>query len=119
MGLNMFVAVPTSGVTANFNALSDSWLKESAYPRQISRIGFAGGTSDDDLRIRIYFGDRLVADVVPTTNGNVKPSDDDMLAVAGGEVCPAGVEMRIVPTKSATDTPVYGVIETKELISYR
>lgn len=117
MGLEMFQAAPTSGVTTNYNALANSWMKESQFPRQVARIGLAGGAAAGDIQFKLFFGDRLVAELIPTTVGAAFPTDDDMMALSGGEVCPAGVEMRLIPSGNADTNVVYGVIETKELIS--
>jgi len=114
MAIHQFLAVGTSGDVPK-NIAADWWCKESKYPRQVVRIGFAGSAAAGDVSFDLYFQDRKVAEnLFPTSVGAVLPDDDDMLALAGGEICPPGVEIRLVPSGLATTNPVYGIIETKE-----
>lgn len=113
MGIHMFTAATTSS-GADYNSLASAWIKESRYPRQVARIGLAGSAAAADIQFNLYFGERHVAKLYPTTVGAVAPGDDDMLPLSGAEICPPGVEMRLMASASATTNSVYCVIETKE-----
>jgi hypothetical protein len=113
MGLHMFIAATTSS-GALYNSLASAWIKESRYPRQVARIGVAGSAVAGDIIFDLYFGERHVAKLYPGSVGAVYPDDDDMFVLSGGEICPPGVEIRLIASASSTTNSVYAIIETKE-----
>lgn len=114
MVVHQFVAATTTS-GANYNSLNDAWCKESKYPRQLVRIGFAGSAAPNDIYFDVYFQDRLIAShLIPTTVGANMPDDDDMMALSGGEICPAGTEVRLLASGDATTNNVYCCLEFKE-----
>lgn len=116
--LCMFTAATTSS-GVKYNSLKDELIKESRFPRQVNRIALAGSAAAGDIKFTLYFGSRVIAELYCSTTGAVFPNDDDVKTLAGGEVCPAGVEIRLEADDSSTTNPVYGILETKELIRRR
>lgn len=118
MGLDMGVAA-TTGTAAGYNCLQNSWIKESQYPRQVKRIGLAGSAAAGDIYFDLFFGTKRIGTFYPCAVGATAPDNDSMYVLSGGEVCPAGVEMRLIASAAATTNSVYYVIETTERTDLR
>jgi len=98
------------------NVLEESWIADSPYWRRVARIGLAGSTAHGDSSFNLYYGDRLVAEVQPTTVGANKVSDDDMIVISSKMLCPPNTKIRLVCTDDPPDTnDVYLVIDVQEI----
>lgn len=115
MGLEMFTAA-TLDSGAGYNALANAMIKSSQYPRKVNRIALAGSTNAYDVSFTLYFGQRKIGVFYPSSVGAILPTDDDMVTLGGGEICPPNVDIRLVASGNAVTNYVYGVIETMEMV---
>lgn len=118
MAIDMGTAATTS-TGAGYNCLQNSFIKESQYPRQVKRIGFAGSAVAGDIYFDLFYGTKRIGTFYPATVGAAYPTNDNLFVLSGGEICPAGVELRLIANASATTNSVFYILETSERTDLR
>jgi hypothetical protein len=101
------------------NLFRNSPFKQGAYVRSIARIGIVGGATPADVTFDVFYGTRRVMENLCSakldfTGEPTELTSLEMISLAGGELCPAGIEIRIVANGAIAGKDIWCCIEFNE-----
>lgn len=114
------LTVPHATCVKGYNCFENAWVGEdSKFVRRVARIGLAGSAALGDSKFLLKYGNRIVAELQPTSVGAVFVDANDMITLSDRKVCLASENIALECDNAIAANNLQIVVDVQELPNLR